>query len=90
MATILGSLGAALGVAAHLGGPLGAALAHLARSAFVSGMDLAMVTGAAVAWAGCLLALALLPAGPATGGEPAGEASGHPAGHDSPRKGSEP
>jgi EmrB/QacA subfamily drug resistance transporter len=90
MATILGSLGAALGVAAHLGGPLGAALAHLARSAFVSGMDLAMVTGAAVAWAGCLLALALLLAGPATGGEPAGEAPRHPAGHDSPRKGSEP
>jgi hypothetical protein len=78
MATILGSLGGALAVAAHLGGVLGAALAHLARMAFISGMDLAMVTGAAVALGGCLLALALLPARPAAGGEPlAGQRARH-------------
>ena len=61
MTTITGSLGGALAVAAHLGGPAGAALAHLARSAFVSGMDLGLLTGAAVALGGCLLALAALP-----------------------------
>jgi EmrB/QacA subfamily drug resistance transporter len=72
MTTILGSLGGALAVAAHAGGVLGAALAHLARSAFISGMDLAMITGAAVALGGCLLALAVLPARPARGGQPAG------------------
>jgi EmrB/QacA subfamily drug resistance transporter len=65
LSTILGSLGGALGVAGHLGGILGAALDHLARSAFVSGMDLGLGVGAAVALAGCLLALALLPARPA-------------------------
>jgi EmrB/QacA subfamily drug resistance transporter len=67
LATILGSLGGALAVAGHLGGALGAALAHLARSAFVSGMDLGMTVGAAVALAGCLLALAALPSRPAGG-----------------------
>ena len=62
--TILGSVGGALGVAVHVGGPLGAALAHLARSAFISGMDLGLATGA-IAAAGGLLALAALPARPA-------------------------
>ena len=61
METILGSVGAALAVAAHVGGVLGAALAHLARSAFVSGMDLGLATGAFVAAAGCLIALLALP-----------------------------
>jgi EmrB/QacA subfamily drug resistance transporter len=61
METILGSVGAALAVAAHVGGILGAALAHLARSAFVSGMDLGLTTGACVAAAGCLIALLALP-----------------------------
>ena len=58
---ILGSLGGALIVAGHLGGVLGAELAHLARSAFVSGMDLGLATGAGVAAAGCLIALIVLP-----------------------------
>jgi hypothetical protein len=65
LTTILGSVGGALGVAVHVGGPLGAALAHLARSAFISGMDLGLATGAIVAAAGGLLALAALPARPA-------------------------
>ena len=64
LTTILGSVGGALGVAVHVGGPLGAALAHLARSAFISGMDLGLATGA-IAAAGGLLALATLPARPA-------------------------
>jgi EmrB/QacA subfamily drug resistance transporter len=59
--TILGSLGGALGVADHVGGILGAELGHLARSSFVSGMDLGLATGACVAAAGCVLALAALP-----------------------------
>jgi len=61
LTTILGSIGGALGVAAHVGGILGAALDHLARSAFISGMDLGLTVGAAVALAGCLVALATLP-----------------------------
>jgi EmrB/QacA subfamily drug resistance transporter len=64
---ILGSLGGALTVAAHLGGYLGVALAHLARTAFMSGMDLGLRTGAAMAAAGGLLALAVMPARPAAG-----------------------
>jgi len=64
MTAITGSLGGALGVAGHIGGVLGAALAHLARAAFLSGMDLALVTGASVALAGCVLALAALPSRP--------------------------
>ncbi len=42
-------------------GILGAELGHLARSAFVSGMDLGLATAAGVALAGCLIALAFLP-----------------------------
>jgi EmrB/QacA subfamily drug resistance transporter len=64
---IVGSLGGALAVAAHLGGYLGAALAHLARAAFMSGMDLGLRTGAVVAAAGGLLALAVMPARPSPG-----------------------
>ncbi len=64
---IVGSLGGALAVAAHLGGDLGAALAHLARAAFMSGMDLGLRTGAVVAAAGGLLALAVMPARPSAG-----------------------
>ena len=85
--TILGSLGEALAVATHTGGALGAALAHLARSAFISGMDLAMVTGAAVALAGCLLALLFLPSRPAAGTGGPGALPGHTPGHDELRKG---
>jgi len=64
LATITGSLGGALGVAARVGGVLGAALAHLARTAFISGMDLGLAVGAAVALAGCLIALLALPSRP--------------------------
>jgi EmrB/QacA subfamily drug resistance transporter len=63
-ATVLGSIGGALGVAAHAGGAAGLVLARLARVAFVSGADLGLRTGAAVAIAGCVLALAALPARP--------------------------
>jgi len=68
--TILGSLGGALGVAAHLGGTLGTLLAHLARSAFISGADLGVRTGAAVAVVGCLVALIALPARPPHDSDP--------------------
>jgi EmrB/QacA subfamily drug resistance transporter len=64
LATITGSLGGALEVAAHAGGLVGAELASLARSAFVSGMDLGLATGAGVAVASALLALAILPSRP--------------------------
>jgi len=74
MQAILGSLGGALAVAAHLGGYLGAALAHLAHLAFISGMDLGLRTGAAVAAVGGLLALAVMPSRPAAGPRPTGEA----------------
>jgi len=70
LAAILGSLGGALAVAAHVGGILGAALVHLARSAFISGMDLGLAVGAVVALAGALLALAALPARPPAAGDP--------------------
>jgi EmrB/QacA subfamily drug resistance transporter len=61
---IQGSVGAALQVADRVGGVLGAALGHAARAAFLSGMDLGLATGAAVAVAGGLVALALLPGRP--------------------------
>jgi EmrB/QacA subfamily drug resistance transporter len=61
MHLILGSIGGALGVAARVGGALGAELAVAARSAFVSGMDLGMLTGAIVALAGFAVALVTLP-----------------------------
>ncbi len=61
VAAIENSLGGALAVAARASGATGQLLAHLARTAFVSGMDLGLLTGAGVAIAGCLLALAWLP-----------------------------
>jgi EmrB/QacA subfamily drug resistance transporter len=61
MNTITGSLGGALEVAARIGGTLGTQLESFARQAFVSGMDLGLLTGACVALGGCLLALAILP-----------------------------
>ena len=71
MATVNSSLGGALAVAARAGGAGRQLLAHLARAAFVSGMDLGLLAGAVVALAGALLALAWLPArsgaGPAPG-----------------------
>jgi hypothetical protein len=59
--TILGSVGGALDVAAREGGRAGEMLAGWARTAFLSGMDLALLTGALVALAAALLAVAVLP-----------------------------
>ncbi len=58
---ITGSLGGALAVAGRAGGSLGATLASLARQAFVSGMDLALVVGALVVLAGMVVVLVALP-----------------------------
>ncbi len=69
--TILGSVGGALDVAARVGGTTGHLLAHVARSAFISGADLGLLTAAAVALAGCVLALAVLPASPSADAGPA-------------------
>jgi EmrB/QacA subfamily drug resistance transporter len=60
---VRGSLGGALAVAGRVGGTAGAALAHLAKEAFASGMDLGLVTGAVVVLGGALVALFVLPAG---------------------------
>ena len=68
--TILGSIGGALGVAARVGGVTGHLLAHAARSAFISGADLGLLTAAAVVLAGCILALLTLPARPRSDTEP--------------------
>ena len=62
--TILGSVGGALGVAARVGGATGHLLAHVARSAFISGADLGLLIAAAVVLVGCVLALLTLPARP--------------------------
>jgi EmrB/QacA subfamily drug resistance transporter len=59
--TILGSVGGALGVAGREGGLIGQVLGDWARSAFVSGMDLAFLTGAVVAAVAAAIALAELP-----------------------------
>jgi hypothetical protein len=61
---IQSSLGGALAVAAHAGGHAGQLLAHLARTAFVSGMDLGLLTAALVGLAGAAVVLAWLPARP--------------------------
>ncbi|HTT87081.1 MAG TPA: MFS transporter, partial [Acidimicrobiales bacterium] len=58
---ILGSVGGALGVAQHVGGPLGAELADAARQSFVSGMDLGLFVGALVVGAAGVVVLAVLP-----------------------------
>ncbi|WP_455353261.1 DHA2 family efflux MFS transporter permease subunit [Streptomyces sp. SYSU K217416] len=57
------SVGAALAVAGQLPEQAGQALAAAARSAYVSGMAPSMLTGAAVAAAGILVALFLFPKG---------------------------
>jgi len=61
MGSVLGSIGGALGVAEHVGGFLRAELAHVSKTAFVSGMDLGLEVGAAVAVAGVVSALLALP-----------------------------
>ncbi len=58
---ITGSLGGALAVAARVGGATAVLLAHSARAAFMSGMQLSLAVGALVALAGALLVLAYLP-----------------------------
>jgi hypothetical protein len=65
--TILGGIGGAFGVAQHVGGVTGSHLARLARSAFVSGMDLGLLTAAAVVLGAAVLALCLLPGRSGTG-----------------------
>ena len=60
-ATVKNSLGGAL-AADRAGGTTGPPLIHLAKTAFISGMDLGLLTGAVVAVAGCLVALICLPA----------------------------
>jgi len=59
--TIEGSLGGALAVGQGLGGSLGAGLQAAARSAFLSGMDLALFIGACVALTGVVVVVAFLP-----------------------------
>jgi hypothetical protein len=73
---ILGSVGGALAVAAHLGGFLGPLLAHLARAAFMSGMDLGLRTGAVVAGVGGLIALAVMPSRPPARTDPGHQRAG--------------
>jgi hypothetical protein len=96
--TILGSIGGALDASSRLGGTLGTLLAHVARTAFLSGADLGLRTSAVVALVGCLIALAALPArasrrvDPATSGEPTAEepAPGEPGGAEPPLAAPEP
>ena len=64
------SLSGAGAVASNLSGPQAQALLGLARSAFVDGMDAAVLVGAVVALAGAALAIAFLPGRTA---EPAGQ-----------------
>ncbi|MGC9220839.1 MAG: MFS transporter [Solirubrobacteraceae bacterium] len=59
--TIMGSVGGALSVSAHLGGVVGGELAHAARLAFMSGVDLSLQIAAGLAGLGILLALIVLP-----------------------------
>ena len=61
MTAIQGSLGGALAVAARLPGASGEVLAHTARAAFASGLDLGLLSAAGVAAAGVLIVLIWLP-----------------------------
>jgi EmrB/QacA subfamily drug resistance transporter len=67
--TITGSIGGALGVADQVGGVMGRLLTQAARSAFISGADLGVFTGAMVVLAGCVLALITVPKRPAAAAE---------------------
>lgn len=58
---VTGSLGGALAVAGQVGGALGEDLAHAARSAFLSGMDVAAVVGAVVVGLAAIVVLVALP-----------------------------
>ena len=78
---ITGSLGGALAVAQRAGGR-GALLAAVAKSAFVSGMDLALLVGAVVVAVAAFGVLAMLPTKGASPAKPASferpESPGHP------------
>jgi len=56
------SLGAALAMAAHVGGSAGRSFALLAKESFVSGLNLADLVGMMVAILGIVIAIAFLPA----------------------------
>jgi DHA2 family multidrug resistance protein-like MFS transporter len=66
--TVHDSLAGAGVVASYLPAPQGAALLGAARSAFVDGMDVAVLVGAVVAIAGAAVAFALLPGRTQTAG----------------------
>lgn len=57
------SVAGALGLAAHVGGSTGAALASIARNDFLGAMHLALGVGAVVVGAGAVAAASLLPRG---------------------------
>ena len=59
--TIFEPLGAALAVATHVGGSTGVELARAARTAFMSGNEVALGVGAIVALAAALLVLVAVP-----------------------------
>ena len=65
-----------------MGGPAGRLLAHAAQVSFISGMDLGLLTGAAVGLAGCLVALAAMPSRPegSAGRPPSGPGVAVPSG----------
>ena len=58
---IQSTVGSALGAARRLGGAVGATIAHAARTAFMSGMHLGLLTASVVALAGALVALTTIP-----------------------------
>jgi MFS family permease len=59
---IAGSIGAALGVSSHLGGPLGNELAIAARQSFIRGMVFTASVSAVISVAAALVVLIFLPA----------------------------
>ncbi len=67
---ILGSLGGALSVARVVGGSTGTLLAHAARAAFMSGLEVSFAVGAVVAAAGAVLVVARLSTGPGVTRQP--------------------
>jgi len=83
--TITGSVGGALGVAAQVGGELGRLLAEAARSAFISGADLGLLTGAAIVLVGSVLALVTVPARSRMSAPPASPAQDRGAGETGER-----